>query len=436
MSVVPTHPRSADRTVLVRIAERDGSIDAVRALSLLVVVMLHALMAGAGRAPDGGLTASVAMAGEGWFVPVSWVVQVMPLFFIAGGFAGLHQWRRMQGRGDSAVDYVRVRAMRLILPAAVMIGLSGLVLAGASAAGADGELVAEAGRRITQPLWFLAVYLGVTSLVPVMARLHERHRALTLAVLAAAVLGTDLLRMHTDLPVGYLGLGLVWPLMQQIGFLMHDGACAPRSAGGRWTPAMLLTGAGLATGGLAALVSCGWPADMLVNLNPPTAALALLGVVQFFLLQLARPALDRWMRRPRPARAVRAAGAHAMTVYLWHMPVVLLLVAVLWVTGMPLPDPHTAAWWATRLPWLAAVCALVVPAALLLAGIERGSRRAQAGRAAAPGARLAARTALAVLCGIAGVTLALLAGAADLPAVICAVALLAAGAGLSAGRGR
>lgn len=72
---------------------RDSTVDLIRALCLLVVVALHTMMAGVERTSDGGLLTSVALAGTDWFVPVSWFIQVMPLFFIAGGFASLTQWR-------------------------------------------------------------------------------------------------------------------------------------------------------------------------------------------------------------------------------------------------------------------------------------------------------------------------------------------------------
>lgn len=129
-----------------------------------------------------------------------------------------------------------------------------------------------------------------------------------------------------------------------------------------------------------------YSADMLVNLNPPTTALALLGVAQFFALCAIKPSLDRWwdavagigddvteggvsgrgvtgrvavghgaMRDRSIARVGSTVSAGSMTLYLWHMPVVLALAAAMWAVDLPLPAPHSGAWWLTRIPWLVAL---------------------------------------------------------------------------------
>ena len=67
------------------------------------------------RGPDGPVLEN-ALEGQAWFGPVSWVVQIMPLFFIAGGFSSFHHWRSMRARGASGADYVRARLERLVRP--------------------------------------------------------------------------------------------------------------------------------------------------------------------------------------------------------------------------------------------------------------------------------------------------------------------------------
>src|SRR5699024_677791 len=189
---------------------RSSAIDIVRALCVLVVVTLHALMVGVERTADGGLVTRVALAGTEWFAPASWFIQVMPLFFIVGGFASARSWRLMCARGrssgssgpsgsagsaGSSAEFVRPRVKRLALPAAAMIAVVGIVLGGAHGLGADPLLLAEARSRIAQPLWFLAVYIGVTALVPVMMRLHEWRPAVTLGLLGLGVVAVDAVRI-------------------------------------------------------------------------------------------------------------------------------------------------------------------------------------------------------------------------------------------------
>ncbi|MDI6022395.1 acyltransferase [Leucobacter sp. UT-8R-CII-1-4] len=370
MPAVLTRPapgRASDHTLRSEHAtpKRDATIDAVRAACLLAVVLLHSLMVGVQVGPGGSLHTSVALSGESWFAPITWILQIMPLFFIAGGFASLTQWRSMRAKHASAADYVLSRVRRLAVPAAIMIFAVGAVLLGAVALGADTALIAEASLRIGQPLWFLAVYLGVTALVPAMVWLHERVPMLTIGALGAGVITMDLLHSQAGIPVGYLNLMLVWPLMQQLGFALADGACA------NWSKRALVFGAMLPIAGLLGLLGLGWSPDMIANLNPPTIAIALLGTAQFFLLQLFRGALDRLTAQPRIAHAAQRAGSIAMTVYLWHMPLILALVAVMWWAGLPLPEPHSLSWWATRLPWIIVIAELVFPFASWFVKIEQ-----------------------------------------------------------------
>ncbi len=230
--------------------QRDSTIDAVRAGCLLVVVVLHSLMVGVELTPGDGILTSVALSGQAWFTPITWLLQIMPLFFIAGGFASLSQWRRMRAGGASAADYIAGRVRRLAVPAVVMITIVGALLLVAKAFGADPALIDEASLRIGQPLWFLAVYLGVTALVPAMAWLHEKYPARTIAALGLGVLAIDLAQGQLGLPFGYLNLALVWPLMQQLGFAMLDGACAD------WSRQKLVVGTLASLTMLVVLIAC------------------------------------------------------------------------------------------------------------------------------------------------------------------------------------
>ena len=92
---------------------RDTSVDAIRILLLVVVFALHAMMFGVSVGPDGPVLQN-ALEGQAWFGPVSWVVQIMPLFFIAGGFSSYHHWRSMRARGASPSEYVHARIGRLV----------------------------------------------------------------------------------------------------------------------------------------------------------------------------------------------------------------------------------------------------------------------------------------------------------------------------------
>ncbi|GMA89472.1 hypothetical protein GCM10025869_00010 [Homoserinibacter gongjuensis] len=263
-------------------------------------------------------------------------------------------------------------------------------------------MVAVAGFRMSQPLWFLGVYLLCTALVPLMTAAHRAAPRVAVAALAALVVAVDATRITTGIEaLGFANLLFVWLLLQQLGFHLADG----RVSTNRRT---LLAVAAVALGTLAALCVNGvYSFDLFDNLNPPTAALVLLGVAQLCLFQLARPALRRLHGIRGVATAVSAIGARAMTIYSWHMLVLIGLAGVLLVTvGDELPAPLTEAWWLTRPVWIASVLVVV---ALLVAVVGRREAAADPGRPTTPAHPATAVT--AVLLAAVGVVLVLVFGA-------------------------
>ena len=352
---------------------RDTSVDAIRVVLLVAVFALHAMMVGVSVGADGPVLQN-ALENQAWFGPVSWIVQIMPLFFIAGGFSSLHHWRSMRARGATASDYVRARLERLVRPAIALVVVVAGALIALSLAGLAPELVATAGFRIGQPLWFLGVYIAISALVPVMVRAHERARVLTPVALLAGVVAVDVVRLSTGVEaIGFLNLLLVWLLVQQLGFHLADGGLDHFARRSLWG----LAGASVAV--LAVLTVVGpYDVDMFENLNPPTVCLVLLGVAQLALFQLARPRIRAWVERADASRLISAVGERAMTVYLWHMPVLIALAGLSLVAnagfGLALPEPLSVEWWVTRPLWLAVAAAAVLPVVLAFARFERARR--------------------------------------------------------------
>ncbi len=112
--------------------------------------------------------------------------------------------------------------------------------------------------------------------------------------------------------------------------------------------------------------------NLIDNLNPPTCCLLLLGVVHGLALTLAAPALDRLARRPVISRVVDAINERAMTIYLWHMSVLVTIALIILAAGLPLPTPLSPAWWGTRGYWLLAIGVGMIIAARALGRFERG----------------------------------------------------------------
>jgi len=203
---------------------RDLTLDLARVVCVLFVVIVHVVMVGIGPAADGTLLASRPAEQEPWFNAATWAGQIMPLFFVVGGFASAAGWASWTRRGGDAVGFVRTRTLRLAQPALPLFAFFAAVLVAVTVAGIAPELVAAAAVGAGSPLWFLAAYLICQALVPVMAGLHERAPRATLVVLALAVVAVDGIRFTTGVTeIGLLNLLFVWPLVQQFGFWYRDG---------------------------------------------------------------------------------------------------------------------------------------------------------------------------------------------------------------------
>ncbi len=402
---------------------RDRSIDLVRAALLVVVVVLHSLMVGVSWGTDGPLLEN-ATESQAWFTPVTWFAQIMPLFFLIGGFSSITHWRKVQSRDGSASDYVRTRLVRLLVPGLALVAIIGVGIIGMTVAGVSAEIIATAGYRISQPLWFLGVYVLCSALVPLAVMFHGKHPVVTLASLGAAALTVDAIRFSTGIEViGYVNLLVVWLFIQQLGFWLADGLfgkLSRRFLGFTALNSLLL---------LVLLTAAGpYSADMLQNLNPPTVALVLLGVSQLCGFILLRGYLIRLAEFPPINKIVDALGSRSMTIYLWHMPVLIALASILLVSGADLPTPTSEAWWATRPRWLLAVGVTMVPVAYYAGRIET----VRLGFASGP---TSARTAfLATILGASGV-LTILVTNFSIPGAAIAVVLLSGSIAVVARRG-
>lgn len=405
-------------------AGRDHSIDAVRAILLVLVIGLHAMMVGVTVGPSGPVLEN-ALDNQAGFAPVSWFVQMMPMFFIVGGFASISQWRTLRERGTTAPAYVRSRIDRLVRPMIAAVVVVGSVLCAMTWAGVPADIVATAGFRIGQPLWFLGVYILCSALVPLMVRAHERARVATTLSLLAAVVAVDAARIASGVEaIGFLNLLFVWLLVQQLGFWLADGRI---DALKRRTRFGIIAGA-LAT--MLVLVSGLYSPDMYVNLNPPTVCLVLLGAAQLMVFSLLRTRIAALAEKPIARRIIDALGQRGMTIYIWHMPVLIGLaagcLALNAVAGVYLPEPLSPGWWLGRPVWLVVVGLAVIPVVALFARFERGRRMPRTPASASQAApQRAAFVTLDTVLGAGGVLTLLVAGFGIVPASVALVLLAA-----------
>lgn len=406
---------------------RDTGIDLVRALCVVAVITLHGLQVGV-TLDRSGPVLEYATVGAAWYAPLTWILQVMPIFFVIGGFAGSLAFARMREKGGTAVDFVVGRVHRLLVPAVLTIATAGIALALLLSIGVPADLVQLTGTRYGEPLWFLGVFLACQALLPALLFAHERAPRATLLSLVTSAVLVDMLRGVTGIDaIGYLNIAFVWLALQQVGFFLAEGRIDALSRRTR------------ALGGLAAVVLLAgtvaagvFSPDLIANLNPPTTALLLVGAAQTAVLSLLRGRITQFSTRPRVAAFTAFVTARTMTIYLWNLTVLLTLAGVsafLAMNGaLALPEPSSLGWWLTRPVWLALAFLLTAAAGWALGGSERI-------RLLRP-TTSARRTTQAVLLGLTGVLVLLLAGTTVLHVVIALAAILAALARIRASRSR
>jgi hypothetical protein len=306
-----------------------------------------------------------AGADESWLWPLTWLAQLAPVFFFAGGRANAAGWQAVRDSGGGYRQYLAHRASWLLRPALIFVVVTLVMPLALELLGIPPGTNATIMRIALHPLWLLAVYLLIVVAAPVMLALHRRAAmATTLALLGFVVLaelGADWTGSKIPHYLSAFGLAL---LAQQIAF----GRALTTSR--RWLVLGVLTG----LTGLALLTTVGGADPNLLGtpgappaLAAPTLPVLLLGTVQLSLLGLSARTLNRLTARPVLAGVVRLVLRAPMSLYLGFLAAVLLLVTVVYLPSRP----SDALAWLTGPRTLMALGLLAVPAVIVFWWFER-----------------------------------------------------------------
>lgn len=349
MGILATARTLAERTP----AQRNRYVDLLRAVSILVVVLGHWTMA-AVTVRDGELVPGHVLVLASWTHPLTWVFQVMPVFFLVGGYANALSWRSAQRRDEDYGTWLRVRARRLTLPVVPVLLVWFAAGAVALALGVDWRTLRLASTVALVPTWFLAAYILVVAVAPATLMAWERWRWWSLLAGALAAGLVDLVSLSTgSIAVGFANYLLVWATVHQLGYAWLDGDLrgVPRQTA--------LAVAGL-VGAVLLVVVGPYPVSMVgvdtatVNNTYPTrVTLLLLGMFQAGVVLLVEPLGHRLVAGARAWAVVVAFNARIMTVYLWHVTAMVAVIGVALLAGGRglAVEPLTAPWWLTRPVW-------------------------------------------------------------------------------------
>lgn len=350
---------------------RNRAVDFYRAAAMAVVAVGHWLgmvvVLDDGEVDGGNL---LDFSPQYWWI--TWIGQVMPLFFFVGGFASATSLRSAERKGIPPADWVATRLRRMVTPAAALAGFWLLALALGGMLGGFGIMSAGAvGAAI--PLWFLANYTIDTALAPFTFRwFRARPLVLVGALVAMFVIGEA---------AGFAGIPMLpqinwvigWLGFQVAGFAWQDG----RLPIGRVLVGLAMTFWVLAIGAVA---FGPWPAVMLHHggldhspTHPPSTALLLFGFAYSLTAAAMAPVVTRWLERSERAWSLTIAGnVVAMSIYLWHMTAAVAVAGAAYFFGqLPTSEPGTSSWWLSKLPFLLLNLAVLVPIVRRVAPIEQ-----------------------------------------------------------------
>lgn len=352
---------------------RERHIDLLRALAIAAVVLGHWLVMVITYDNDqlGGFSALEVLT---WAHPVTWLFQVMPVFFIVGGFANAASLTSHQHRGGDTAGWLLERSARLVRPTTVLLlALGGGAVVG-RLLGVDPQLVGTAVWLASLPLWFLVVYLGMVFLTPVMYALHRRAGLAVPVLLLVPVTLGDVGRLwYGTETLAWGNFLFAWLAIHQIGFSWYDGRLPVR-------PQVAVP---LLVGGVSALlaltVAGPYPVSMVTvpgaqvqNPSPPSMALVALATAQLGLALLLRDPSKRWLRRTRPWMVVIAVNAVILTMFLWHMSATVLATVALHLAGLlPTPPVGSARWLLWQLPWVAILTLVLAGLVAVFGPVER-----------------------------------------------------------------
>ena len=186
---------------------RNRYVDLLRIVSIAMVVLGHWLIAvlGSGTARSSARTSSRFPA----VVIGTWVFQVMPIFFLVGGYTNAISWDSAMRRGQTPAT-----GCSLATPGCSVRRSCSWPSGRCSRCSRWRRAAVEHGarrrREVSLPLWFLSVYVLVVAAAPALLTAHRRVGGGLLLVLVAGTVLAD---------TGHYGLDQAWMAIANYAFV-------------------------------------------------------------------------------------------------------------------------------------------------------------------------------------------------------------------------
>ena len=356
--------------------ERNRYVDFLRAVSIIFVIFGHWLIATAWYV-DGELTPGHLLKSHPQTQWLTWWFQVMPIFFIVGGYSNAVSLESAKRKGQGYAEWLAARLYRLVTPLLALFIAWAAVAIVMTLMNVRHEVIVFTSQSALIPTWFLSIYITLALLAPTAYKFWRRYGFLSFWALVAVAVIVDVLFFAADIRwPGWTNYVWVWLAVHQLGFAWRDGRMGS-------VPKLLVYSAlgfivlyALVRWGPYPLAMVGSPDDGLSNTLPPKITLLALAVFQFGLLLSLEGPMRKVLSNLSLWTATVLINSMIMTVYLWHITIMVIFGSVLYLSGgfgFHI-EPGTTDWWLTRPLWIGSLFVLLVPAALLLSPLERRSR--------------------------------------------------------------
>ncbi len=340
---------------------RNRAIDAYRAFAMCAVALGHWLAADVRNGP-GGLTGGNALGQLRSLHLLTWVFQVMPVFFCIGGFSNAASLDAHWRAGRPTGTWIRARLSRLTSPSAWLAGTWIVVVAFGHLLG-HAELAEMAMAIAAIPLWFLGNYVIDTACAPFIIRTFRSHRAALIAGLATLFVTGEAARLLGVGIIPQMNIVIGWMIFQVLGVAWREGQLPCVRHLLKISAAFYGLAAALVAFGPWPLALVSVPGSRFANTWPPSAVLLAFGFGYCSLAIAVAPAISRYLSRHKTAwTIVVGANTITMTSYLWHFTALSIAAVLLAPTGLlPTTAVGTPSWWFHKLLLIGvAVVALAV----------------------------------------------------------------------------
>ncbi|MCP3870549.1 MAG: acyltransferase [Gammaproteobacteria bacterium] len=369
--------------------ERNRYIDFLRAASILIVIVGHWLIA-TFYFTDNSIAFGLLLKSHPQTQWLTWVFQVMPVFFIVGGYSNALSLESAHRKGIGYGGWLAGRLNRLVTPLLVLVACWAAISMIMYLFDASPEVIQYTSQASLIPTWFLAIYIMVVLLAPATHLLWQRYGFRSFGLFAGSALLIDIAFFAADLRwLGWVNYVPVWLAVHHLGYVWRDDRINSRTHLMVYSALGLLALTLLVFIGPYPLAMVGSPDTGLSNSTPPKITILALGLFQFGLLLALEAPMRQKLERLGLWTATVLINSMIMTVYLWHITIMIIFVSLLYLTGgVGLEiEPGGVTWWLTRPLWIAVLLVFLVPLALLLSPLERRSRRRE-GIPASPGRQI------------------------------------------------